>query len=272
MREQLRQKMREMVATLGKGEALLDSRVKKKNTDMLEQLLEDMQNSAIAIGKIIEQEEGYGTKTVAMLEEYCELLYEYLTEQEPRARFKIGRTLAGKRGEISKYLETEFEGTLVAVFLVGSREGWHLMEPFWDSFRDKGQRRLFRVSDTCPDVFGGVKAEAFELYRMAGERPDFVFLDGPGGKAACEFGPVRENTEIVIYLPHWEGGAEPKKEDCISPASLQSDILVVPSKRAGYLYSQYISPLENGNELARRIYVAGAADSARLMKKCKNFS
>lgn len=163
MREQLRQKMREMVATLGKGEALLDSRVKKKNTDMLEQLLEDMQNSAIAIGKIIEQEEGYGTKTVAMLEEYCELLYEYLTEQEPRARFKIGRALAGKRGEISKYLETEFEGTLVAVFLVGSREGWHLMEPFWDSFRDKGQRRLFRVSDTCPDVFGGVKAEAFEL-------------------------------------------------------------------------------------------------------------
>lgn len=50
---------------------------------MLEQLLEDMQNSAIAIGKIIEQEEGYGTKTVAMLEEYCELLYEYLTEQDP---------------------------------------------------------------------------------------------------------------------------------------------------------------------------------------------
>ena len=101
MREQLRHKMREMVATLGKGEALLDSGVKKKNTDMLEQLLEDMQNSAIAIGKIIEQEEGYGTKTVAMLEEYCELLYEYLTEQEPRARFKIGRTLAGKRGEIA---------------------------------------------------------------------------------------------------------------------------------------------------------------------------
>lgn len=51
MREQLRHKMREMVATLGKGEALLDSGVKKKNTDMLEQLLEDMQNSAIAIGK-----------------------------------------------------------------------------------------------------------------------------------------------------------------------------------------------------------------------------
>lgn len=30
MREQLRHKMREMVATLGKGEALLDSGVKKK--------------------------------------------------------------------------------------------------------------------------------------------------------------------------------------------------------------------------------------------------
>ena len=97
MREQLRQKMREMVATLGKGEALLDSRVKKKNTDMLEQLLEDMQNSAIAIGKIIEQEEGYGTKTVAMLEEYCELLYEYLTKtlSQNQGSQKHGQDSAG---------------------------------------------------------------------------------------------------------------------------------------------------------------------------------
>lgn len=272
MREQLKQKMREMIATLGKGEAILDSKIKRNDLDMLEDLLEDMQNSAISIGRTIEEEEGYGTKTVKMLEEYCELLYEYLTEQERGMRFKTGRALAGKRGEISKCLETEFEGTLVAAFLVGSQEGWRLMEPFWKSLGDKAERHLFCVSDTCPDVFGGIKTEKFEWYDMSGERPDFVFLDGPGGKTAWEFGRVRENAEVLFYLPHWEEGEEPGKEDCTGPAVRWSDILVVPSKEAGNLYSKYMSTLENGKELTRRIYVADVADSVQLMKKYKNFS
>jgi len=272
VREQVKQKMREMLATLGKGEAILDSKIKRNDLNMLEELLEDMQNSAITIGRTIEEEEGYQTKTVKMLEEYCELLYEYLTEQERGIRFKMGRALAGKRGEISRCLETEFEGTLVAVFLVGSQEGWRLMEPFWNSLGDKAKRRLFCVSNTCPDVLDGIKSENFEWYDMRGEHPDFVFLDGPGGRTACEFGMVRENAEIVFYLPHWEEGVEPKKEDCTGPAARWSDILVVPSKEAGDLYSKYIGALENGKELTRRIYVAGVADSVKLMKKYKNYS
>ena len=71
-----------------------------------------------------------------------------------------------------------------------------------------------RVSVDVYSLGPGINGD-FELYDMAGECPDFVFLDGPGGKAACEFGPVRENAEIVIYLPHWEGGEGPKKEDCM---------------------------------------------------------
>lgn len=272
MREQLKQKMREMIVTLGKGEAILDSKVKRNDLDMLEVLLEDMQNSAISIGRTIEEEEGCGTRTVKMLEEYCELLYEYLMERERGARFKTGRALAGKRGEIGKCLETEFEGTLAAVFLVGSQEGWRFMEPFWNSLGDKAERRLFCVSDMCPDAFGGIKSENFEWYDMSGEHPDFVFLDGPGGKTAYEFSTVRENAEVVFYFPHWEEEAEPGKEDCTGPAVCQSDILVVPSKEAGNLYSKYMSTLEKGKELTRRIYVAGVADSVQLMKKYKNFS
>ena len=59
MREQVKQKMREMIATLGKGEVILDSKIKRNDLDMLEELLEDMQNSAITIGRTIEEEEGY---------------------------------------------------------------------------------------------------------------------------------------------------------------------------------------------------------------------
>ena len=54
---------------LGRAEAILDSRTKKRETEEIARLLEDMQASAMAIGTAIEQVEGDGTQTVKLLEE-----------------------------------------------------------------------------------------------------------------------------------------------------------------------------------------------------------
>ena len=71
MREYMKQQIREMLATLGRAEAILDSRTKKRDTEEMARLLEDMQASAMAIGTAIEQVEGDGTQTVGLLEDYC---------------------------------------------------------------------------------------------------------------------------------------------------------------------------------------------------------
>ena len=54
MREYMKQQMRDMLATLGRAEAILDSRTKKKEAGDIAQLLEDMQASAMAIGTAID--------------------------------------------------------------------------------------------------------------------------------------------------------------------------------------------------------------------------
>ncbi|MFR3753722.1 MAG: hypothetical protein ACLTW9_18175 [Enterocloster sp.] len=52
MRENMKQQMRDMpVLTLGRAEAILDSRTKKRETEEIARLLEDMQGDrAMAIG------------------------------------------------------------------------------------------------------------------------------------------------------------------------------------------------------------------------------
>ena len=63
----------------------------------------------MAIGTAIEQVEGDGTQTVRLLEDYCELLWQYMVEEDLKERFCKGRQLAGKRGEIGSSLETELK-------------------------------------------------------------------------------------------------------------------------------------------------------------------
>lgn len=58
MRENMKQQMRDMLSTLGRAEAILDSRTKKRETEEIARLLEDMQASAMAIGTAIEQVDG----------------------------------------------------------------------------------------------------------------------------------------------------------------------------------------------------------------------
>ena len=82
MRENMKQQMRDMLSTLGRAEAILDSRTKKRETEEIARLLEDMQASAMAIGTAIEQVEGDGTQTVRLLEDYCELLWQYMVEED----------------------------------------------------------------------------------------------------------------------------------------------------------------------------------------------
>ena len=95
MREYMKQQIREMLATLGRAEAILDSRTKKRDTEEMARLLEDMQASAMAIGTAIEQVEGDGTQTVGLLEDYCELLWQYMVEEDLKERFSKGRQAGG---------------------------------------------------------------------------------------------------------------------------------------------------------------------------------
>lgn len=291
MREELKQQLRNMVGTLGRAEAVLDSRIRKKDDDSLGSLFEDMQNAAIEIGNTIELVEGEGTETVKRLEEYCELIWQYMVETELKERFRIGRLLAGKRGEVISTLETEFAGDIDVVFLLCKASGWKNMEHFYTVAEEKaecclmmapyikyssdGTENEIRESELLPE---SVKAEAYEDYDLEEEKPDIVFVDGPywrteeGGNApGYDFMKIRKNAGLLIYVPYYKGDGQNIEEecarDCSSPQVQHSDIILVPSKEIGEAYISALKQMGGGRELIKRIYQMDALSGDKLLEK-----
>lgn len=294
MREYMKQQMRDMLATLGRAEAILDSRTKKKEAGDIAQLLEDMQASAMAIGTAIEQVEGDNTQTVRLLEEYCELLWQYMVEEDLKARFSKGRQLAGKRGEIGTSLETEFETRLEIVFLVCRSQVWKQMERFYHLMEEKADCYVLTAhykETTAPEEWHVMQDESglipesvrpmgFEQYDIRERKPDMVFIDGPyaqqgqlGIQPDYDFMEVRENAGLVLYIPCYEDNSQAEEAHCQIPQAIYSDVILVPSGKVNELYVNAMKQMDNGRDMVKKIYVLDTPDGdkalADALKKTK---
>lgn len=290
MREQMKQQIRDMLITLGKAEAILDSKIKKKDTEDLGQLFEDMQNSAITIGTTIEQVEGDGTETVKLLEEYCELLWQYMTEEVLKERFHMARLLAGKRGEVCASLESEFEARLEILFLVCREQGWKQMERFYHIMEEKADCYVLTapyvesvvqgdgavIHDESGIIPDSVRSGKFEAYDIQMRKPDLVFVDGPYGEAGetgftpdYDFMEIRENAGMVLYVPCYSDVSQAEETHCRIPQVRYSDIILVPSKEVSEFYVKAMSRLDHGRDLIRKLYVMDTLDEEKLLTQGK---
>lgn len=280
MREYMKQQIRDMLATLGRAEAILDSRTKKRETEEIAQLLEDMQASAMAIGTAIEQVEGEGTQTVKLLEDYCELLWQYMVEEDLKERFCKGRQLAGRRGGIGSSLEAEFEVRLEIVFLVCRSRVWNQMERFYHLMKDKADCYVLTASYMEENALGeavthdesgfmpeSVKPLGLGQYDIRERKPDMVFTDGPyvqpgqaGLRPDYDFMEIRENAGMVLYMPFYEDEGLAEEEHCHIPQTAHSDIILVPSGKVSELYVNTLGRLENGRDMVKKIYVLDGPD------------
>lgn len=289
MREQLKQQLRDMLVTLGRAEAVLDSKSKKKEEDAVKQLLEDMQASAIAIGNTIEEEEGLETQTVDCLEEYCELLWQYLTAAELKERFRLGRELAGKRGNAAASLEQEFEGRQEVVFLLYRRDRWKNMEGIWSKAMDNplydcrvlvspyteyGEEEEGIIREELGMFPADTGAMDYHDYPIEEMRPDLVFVDGPydeDGKTGAvpdyEFETVRKSALAVVYLPFYEDKSQVKEADCRLLQVTESDLVIVGDEELREAYAETLRRMEDGSVMIRKICVRGAVDVERVLEK-----
>lgn len=288
MREQIKQQLRDMIVTLGRAEAILDSKSKKKEEDEVKQLLEDMQASAIAMGSVIEEEEGLETLTVERLEEYCDLLWQYLIAEELKERFRLCRTLAGKRSEIAAVLEEEIEGRTEVVFLLCRADRWKLMEGIWRTAGENPvydcrvvvspytqyEKGMAAAQDELCMFPAGAEAISYEAYNIEEMKPDLVFVDGPyeaageAGRAGTvpdyDFEAVRKSAEVVVYLPVYEEGAEVQEGDCMTDRVREADLVIVPSEEIKDVYKRTLCGTENAQEIIKKVRVSASGNITKL--------
>jgi len=200
--------------------------------------LATMQEEAITFGNAIEQKKGEGTKSVSVIEEYCEALFELyqrISEQDARADFsKVPALLVKSFKKERKKIQTCLENLEVAVqkdfkkqvvFLPHSAKHFASLRPLVDAlleeeeieckiipipYYDKcGDGRLKEIHYEGEDFPKGYEIIDYNCYDFSVELPDCIIINSPYD----EFNPVwtvdsafyskelKKYSNKLIYIP-----------------------------------------------------------------------
>lgn len=94
--------------------------------------LQNMQQTAIDMGTLIEEMKGEGTQTVTQLEELCEQIYECsVVCGQPESVFSKLVNLLDKTEQIKQIMQKEILDRKEVVFLIDKAEHWQYIEWYW---------------------------------------------------------------------------------------------------------------------------------------------
>ena len=214
--------------------------------------LATMQEEAITFGNAIEQKKGEGTKSVSVIEEYCEALFELyqsISEQGARGDFSKVSVLFGV-GALQKEMKTiltSLENLRVAVqkdfkkqviFLPHSAKHFESLRPLVDAmleeeeleckiipipYYDKcGDGRLKEIHYEGEDFPKEYEIVDYNCYDFSVELPDCIVINSPYD----EFNPVwtvdsafysselKKYTNKLVYIPWFiTDEIDPKSEE-----------------------------------------------------------
>ena len=231
------------------------------------ELLEECQNAAITLGTQVEGSEGEAHPLVALLEEYCEMIWQ-LSEKLPdgcrEESEKLARELDKKLHRIEDCLSNEVSETIEAVFLPYKASMWDSLESVWMAAAADSGCETFVIPipyyDKNPDgSFGAVHCEAeqfpadvpltdMEAYDFDEHRPEIVFIHNPYDYAnyVTSVDPffysesLKKYTDCLIYIPYYATTGGMAAAQVMCPAYVHADYIVIQSKEHRKYFAQDI--------------------------------
>ena len=253
--------------------------------------LATMQEEAITFGNAIEQKKGEGTKSVSLIEEYCEALFELyqrISEQGVRGDFSKVSALTSLEN-LRVAVQKDFKKQVV--FLPHSLKHFASLRPLVDAlleeeeveckiipipYYDKcGDGRLKEIHYEGEDFPKGYEIVDYNCYDFSIELPDCIVINSPYD----EFNPVwtvdsafysremKKYTKKLVYIPWFvTDEIDPKNEEdgkaftnmeyyVTVPGLFHSDFTIVQSEGMKKAYLSKISKF------------AGTAVRKRMSKK-----
>lgn len=235
-------------------------------------LLEQCQEGAISLGNMIEQIEGEGTTTVKLLEDYCELLYQYHEKVWQGLPVKAGKEyqiLQSSIAEIENSVRKDITVRKEVVFLPYNVSMWDALESVWKAADADPNCDAYVIPipyyDKAPDgsfkelhYEGGlypkdVPVVWYENYDFAQRKPDAIFIHNPydEGNYITSVHPdfysskLKQFTEKLVYIPYFMlEEIDPKDKSkiksmehfCMTPGVINADKVVVQSENIRQIY------------------------------------
>ena len=234
--------------------------------------LSTAQQKAIDMGTYIEEEEGLGHPTVAVLEEFCEILYEINEEilsERGLAANSAKMRLDSIVNKIEKSAQRDIKIKKLVVFLPYKASMWDSLEsvwmkynedetcealvipiPYYDKNPDGSVKEMHYEGKEYPD---NVPITSFETFDFAKEHPDEIYIHNPYDdyNYVTSVHPffysdnLKKYTDKLVYIPYFvlnepdldnKDTMEHIKSFAVTKGVLNADEVIVQSERMKEAY------------------------------------
>lgn len=244
MRKAQKKQAEDFIKLLADAHDELKKYIWKKDYTIAMELLEQCQEGAIGLGSFIEKIEGENQPSVFLLEDYCELVYQFheelLENQEVNAN-KICKRLRQFLIKIENSIKNDIKIRLEIVFMPYKASMWDSLESIWEAAKKDSDCDVYvvpipyydRNSDYSFGQFhyeGGefpdyVEVVDYNTYSLKKRRPDIIYIHNPYDEQnyVTSVDPqyysykLKEYTEQLVYVPYciYDEPANPERKETI---------------------------------------------------------
>ena len=275
MRKYQQKQIQELLKTLEESLSQIKRLFLKHNISAILQILTDCQEFVIQIGTYIENLEGEGTQTVALLEEYHELLY-YAAVMLDGNVSAFNNSFIKKLKKLLLKIEDSVNVELKpnkfdVVFFPYKASMWDTMEsvwiamsedpqydtyvvpiPYYDRHSDGSFEKEHYEGNQYPDYVSIVDYHAYDLEL---HRPDVVFVHNPydSQNIITSVHPDYYNkrlkgfTDLLVYIPYFVSTGEVGEHLCTCPGSIYADKVILQSEEVRDTYIRVFKEFERVN-------------------------
>lgn len=279
MKKQQKKRIDELINLLGQAQEQIINSVRNNELRDAEEILVSCQNVAISIGTAIEDEEGEGTKTVALLEEYCEAIFQFSEMILSGENISVEDVSLGVVSTYKKVCDSYTKEIVVlkeAVFMPYNASMWDSLESVWKEYDadpkwnavvmpipyfDRNADGTFKEAhyegDLLPEYVPVVSYRNYSLQEM---HPDVIFIHNPydDRNTVTTVHPdyysskIKEYTDKLVYIPYFVlaecDPSEPAAVEFVShfsrvPGVFNADEVIVQSENMKKCYVESLVQL-----------------------------
>jgi hypothetical protein len=233
-------------------------------------LYADCQEGALEIGNAIESVEGEGTQTVALLEEYFELLFKAsngeisekaLRKQMTKIENSVKTELKPNRVEmVFLTYKASMSDCLESIYLAAKADSncdaYWIPIPYYDRNPDGTPGAMHFEGPEC--YGGGIDCTDWKKYNIEERHPDVIFTFNPYDSYNlvttvhpnyyCE--RLRNLTEMLVYVPYFVCVDDVEEPFCTVVGCVYAHKVIVQSEKVRETYSRVFKG-KYGNKFGR---------------------
>ena len=271
MRKHVKRDLLEIIERLEKVNETIGKKAGVLSQEQALSALTECQQSALSVGNRIEEDEGEGTRTVSLLEQYCEEIYTLCVNWgNAQVVAKSIRHIKDLLHKISSSIRYELpDSKMEVVFLPYKASMWDSLESVWMAARDDEKCDAYVIpipyfdknpdgsfaemhyeGDLYPDY---VPVTGYDEYDFEKRHPDVIYIHNPYDEwnHVTSVHPffysknLKQYTDKLVYIPYFVLGEVNPEDDaaveriahfCTVPGVIYADKVVVQSEDMRKVY------------------------------------